>query len=117
MYNFSCNYEVIDVKEHIEKTKDPNPSVRLSALKQMCPCRVKEDIDLFWDRIFEMVEDKDDDVRYQVLHTICDGSPKHLELKVADALEIFNRDPNSKIKRRAHKVLASYLRTGKWNIL
>lgn len=83
----------------------------------MCPCKVKQDIDLFWARIFEMVDDFDPDVRYQVLHTICDGSPNHLELQVKDALEKFNRDPDKKIKRRTHKVLASYLRGRKWNIL
>jgi len=105
------------IEELINKTKSENPKERLNALKQMCPCRVKEDIDLFWNRIFEMVNDTDDDVRYQVIHTICDGAPKHLEQKVSDALEQFNRDSNSDVRRRSHKVLASYLRTGKWNIL
>jgi vesicle coat complex subunit len=105
------------VEEHIKKTQSENPKERLNALKQMCPCRVKEDIDLFWNRIFEMVNDTDDDVRWQVLHTICDGSPKHLEQRVADALEVFNHDSNSEIRRRAHKALGSYLRTGKWNVL
>lgn len=105
------------IEEHIKKTKSENPKERLNALKQMCPCRVKEDIDLFWNRIFEMVNDTNDEVRWQVLHTICDGCPKHLEQKVSNALEEFNRDPNSDIRRRAHKVLACYLRTGKWNIL
>lgn len=37
----------------------------------MCPCKVKCDIDLFWNRVFEMVNDTDKNVRYQVLHTIC----------------------------------------------
>jgi vesicle coat complex subunit len=105
------------VEEHIRKTRSTNPKERLCAVKQMCPCRVKEDIDLFWNRIFEMVNDPDDDVRWQILHTICDGSPKHLEQQVSDALEVFNRDPNSEIRRRAHKALGSYLRTGKWNVL
>ena len=106
-----------DVDTLIEQTKDSNSSVRLNALKKMCPCKIKEDIDVFWDRIFEMVYDVDENVRYQILHTICDGSPNHLEEKVNDALEVFNRDPNNKIRRRAHKVIASYSRTGKWNIL
>lgn len=105
------------VEEHICKTKSKNPKERLCAVKQMCPCKIREDIDLFWNRIFEMVNDPDDDVRWQILHTICDGSPKHLEQQVADALEVFNHDPNSEIRRRAHKALGSYLRTGKWNVL
>ena len=53
----------------------------------------------------------------QVLHTICDGSPATLEGRVADALEVFNRGSDRDIRRQAHKVLASYTRTGKWNIL
>jgi len=53
----------------------------------------------------------------KVLHTLCDGSPDHMEMKVLDALEIFNRDPNQYIRRRAHKVLSSYRRSGKWNVL
>jgi hypothetical protein len=64
-----------------------------------------------------MVDDEDDDVREQVLHNLCDGSPPHMEYKVKEALESFNTDPNKYIRRRAHKVLGSYLRTGKWNVL
>ena len=106
-----------NIKNQIKLTLSENPKERLSALKEMCPCNVKNDIDLFWNRIFEMVYDKNDDVRWQVLHTICDGSPKHLEQKIYESLEIFNHDSNSKIRRRAHKALGSYLRTGKWNVL
>ena len=54
---------------------------------------------------------------FKVLHTLCDGSPKHLEYKVVDALKIFNYDADAGIRRKAHKVLASYDRTGKWNVL
>ena len=61
------------ITEHIKKTKSENPKERLDAVKQMCPCKVKKDIDLFWNRIFEMVTDPDDNVRYQILHTICDS--------------------------------------------
>ena len=53
---------------------------------------------LFWNGFLSM------QVRAQVLHTICDGSPAHLEDRVADALESFNRDPDKKIRRQAHKV-------------
>ena len=65
-----------------------------------------------------MVDDPSPKIRYQVLHNMCDGSPDSMEERVADALEKFNRDPDQEIKRKAHKVvLASYLRTGKWNVL
>ena len=64
-----------------------------------------------------MADDQDPKIRARILHIICDGSPDRVELKVAEALEKFNRDPDREIKRRAHKVLATYSRTGKWNIL
>lgn len=53
----------------------------------------------------------------QTLHTICDGSPSCYEDRVKAALELFNRDADKKIRRQAHKVLASVTRTGKWNVL
>jgi hypothetical protein len=37
-----------------------------------------------------MVDDEAVNVRQQVLHTICDGSPTHLEFDVAEALDGFN---------------------------
>jgi len=109
--------ETQSVDEIIELSKHENPEVRLCAVKQLCPCRVQEDIDKFWNRLFEMVEDEDPRVRYQILHNICDGAPDHLESKFSEAIEKFNRDEDKEIRRRAHKVLASYLRTGKWNVL
>jgi hypothetical protein len=48
---------------------------------------------------------------------MCDGSPDGYEENVVKCLEIFNRDPDKDIRRRAHKVMGSYLRTGKWNVL
>ncbi len=105
------------IEQIIKESHDSNPKIRLRALKEMCPCRVLDDIDKLWTRIFEMVDDYDPDVRYQVLHTICDGSPSHLETKIAESLEKFNHDSDKKIRRKTHKVMASYLKTGKWNIL
>lgn len=64
-----------------------------------------------------MASDTDAAVRGQILHTICDGSPTHVEARVADALDTFGRDPDAAVRRRAHRVLATYSRTGKWNIL
>lgn len=101
----------------ISLTKHSSARVRQRALKEMCPCRVKDDLTEFWERVLEMVSDDAANVRFQVLHTICDGSPTHMEDKVADALDIFNCDLDPKIRRQAHKVLTVYRKTGKWNIL
>jgi vesicle coat complex subunit len=106
-----------DIDVIIDLTHHPNPQVRQRALREMCPCRVKTDIDDFWMRVFEMTDDPAENVRYQVLHTMCDGSPAHLESQVAEGLDHFNRDPDKKIRRQAHKALTAYRRTGKWNIL
>ena len=48
---------------------------------------------------------------------MCDGSPHGYEEQVMECVEKFNRDPNTEIRRKAHKVIASYLRTGEWNVL
>ena len=64
-----------------------------------------------------MLDDPATNVRDQVLHTLCDGSPTQMEYDVAEALEKFNRDPDSGIRRKAHKALTAYRKTGKWNIL
>jgi len=65
-----------------------------------------------------MVTDEDEDVRYQVLHTLCDGSPAHLEHDVMEAVGgAFNRDKSKKIRRAAHKIMGTYKKSGKWNIM
>jgi hypothetical protein len=106
-----------DIQTILALTNHADPIVRQRALKEICPCRVKDDIDLFWERVLQMIDDPADNVREQVLHTLCDGSPDHMEMKVLEALEVFNRDPNQYIRRRAHKVLSAYRRSGKWNVL
>ena len=106
-----------DFIEILSLTHNKNEQIRLKALRRLCPCQVGDEIKLFWDRIFELVEDPSADIRMQVLHNMCDGSPDSCEDRVVDALEFFNRDKDGEIRRKAHKVMASYSRTGKWNIL
>lgn len=107
-----------DIQELIALSHDEHVDVRLAAVSRMCPCRVLHFIiDEFWARVFEMSTDTDSRVRERVLHIICDGSPHHLESEVTATLEKFNHDEVSFIRRRAHKVLATYSRTGEWNIL
>ena len=55
-----------DIDTIIALSKHPNPFVRKKSLFQMCPCRVKGDIENFWDRVIEMVSDEDHLVRAQV---------------------------------------------------
>jgi hypothetical protein len=67
--------------------------------------------------VFNLVEDPDPRIRDRILHIICDGSPARIEEKMVDAMEKFNHDPDSDIRRKAHKVMMHYNKTGKWNIL
>ncbi|CAM4758209.1 unnamed protein product [Rotaria magnacalcarata] len=67
--------ETEDIKTILELTNHVDPIVRQRALKEICPCRVKDDIDVFWERVVEMTDDPADNVREQVLHTLCDGLP------------------------------------------
>ncbi len=55
-----------DIDTILALTKHQNGMVRKKSLFQMCPCRVKGDINLFWERILEMVDDPDPIVRDQV---------------------------------------------------
>ena len=103
--------------EIIHLTKDEDSQVRLKAIQCLCPCKVLRDFDIAYERLFELATDPDPKIRYQVLHNICDGSPKHYEDKVVQALNIFNKDKDKKIRRAANRVLGSVLRRGKWNIL
>mmetsp|Transcript_33039 Transcript_33039/g.29279 ORF Transcript_33039/g.29279 Transcript_33039/m.29279 type:complete len:106 (-) Transcript_33039:52-369(-) len=103
--------------EIIALTAAKDPKIRLKATQEMCPCHVKADREEFWNRIIELATDSDEKIRYQVLHNLCDGSPPHLESRIVETLEIFNRDPNKKIRRAVHKVLGSYLHTGEWNVM
>ncbi len=64
-----------------------------------------------------MADDEDVRIRKRVLHILCDGSPERLEDKIYEALGRFNYDKDSDIRRTTHKVMATYERTGKWNIL
>lgn len=106
-----------DIDEVLKFTYDEDDDIRLEACKELCPCKVQKDIEVFWDRVFEMADDQDVRIRKRVLHIICDGSPERVVDRVYQALLEFNHDKDSEIRRTAHKVILSYERTGKWNIL
>ena len=58
--------DTADITTIISLTHHVDPIVRQRALKEICPCRVKDDIDLFWARVIEMIGDPADSVREQV---------------------------------------------------
>jgi len=92
----------------LELSKSENARDRLRALREFCPCKVRKDFEEVWERVFEMTDDPDEAVRYQVLHTLCDGSPHELEEKIIPVLEVMYNDSCEKIRRQARRVLNSY---------
>lgn len=99
------------------QSRSTDPRQRLNALREFCPCKVRKEVDQLWDRVLEMTNDSNDRVRYQVLHTLCDGSPREREEQIIEALRTMRNDECPKIRRQVRRALASYERTGKWNIL
>lgn len=106
-----------DFEEILKKTYSNKPQERKQALKEFCPCHVKKNIDVIWDRIFEMLEDESPIVRDQVVHSLCDGSPNEKEEQVIEALEKLWNDPDATVRKKVRTALNSYRRTGKWNVL
>jgi HEAT repeat protein len=94
----------------------PESKVRSIALERLRESKIEDEL-TFWNKIFELVEDAAAEVRLQVLLAISEGGDESMEPRLTNALEKFNRDKDSDIKRKAHKIIASYSRTGKLNVL
>jgi hypothetical protein len=111
----SSNFE--DFEDLMTLSRSTDARKRLAALRTFCPCKVKKEVDQLWERVLEMTSDPDDGVRYQVVHTLCDGSPREREEQIIDALRSMRNDKCPKIRRAVRRALVSYDKTGKWNIL
>ena len=117
-----CASSSEDAEELLKLTYSEDPLVRKRALKALCPCHSWRETSLesspseFWDRICDMAQDEERDVRMMVLHTLCDGSPHSRLEDVLAALQVLGRDADPKIRRKARKALNSYQRSGRWNI-
>jgi hypothetical protein len=109
--------EVIDLDRALDETQHPDPRKRIRALHDLCPCQLKADYPEVWDRVLTMVSDGDAKVRGHVLHVLADGSPRHREAEVVQAVERLGNDPDPGLRRRARRLLAHYRRTGKINVL
>ena len=76
-----------EIWHYIELSNSDDPSERLEAARNLCPCHVRRRVDEAWDALYRMMEDPDDDVRVAAYHTLEDGGkPDDPELK-----EIFDR--------------------------
>lgn len=105
-----------EIGTFLEKTHDPDPRVRSAAVNHLCPCHVKHNHTLVWDRVIEMATDTDPKVRQWVLHLLTDGSPRSRQAEVVQVLTRLHDDCDPKVRRRARQILAYYRRTGELNI-
>ncbi len=104
------------LQDALDRTRDRDPRIRRSALLELCPCRVRSDIPIVWERLLEMRSDPEASVRSIVLHSLCDGSPRSLEREVIQAVEDIANDSDRKLRRRARVTLAQYRKTGRINV-
>lgn len=50
---------VITLDEFLKLTYDEDPITRRKALRELCPCHVKHNVEEFWNRIIAMTNDPD----------------------------------------------------------
>lgn len=103
------------IEEVLRETYAPDPALRKSAVRLLCPCELKVNDRAAWDRILELTRDRDLGVRRNALHTLVDGSPREREPEVVEALEGMRDDPDARLRRQVRKLLARYRRTGRIN--
>lgn len=107
----------INIPLLLEGTYSSNPKTRSQSVRQLCPCDVKANVPEVWERILAMVDDPDPATRYQVLHVLCDGSPRTIETGALEALDKLRNDPVKRIRKNARKALGEYSRKGRLNVL
>ena len=106
-----------EIAATLEQTRNPDPSVRRTAIRALCPCHVQANRPEIWDTLIVLAADPNADVRRDVLHTLADGSPREREQQILMLWEAMYQDPDLKIRKQVRSLLAQYRRTGKINIL
>lgn len=86
--------------------------MRQLAVKNLCTCHVRSDYDEVWSCLFRLLDDPDEHVRIDVVHALTDSTPKLRVPAVVDALRGRYQDPDPRVRRRIHKILAWHRRTG-----
>jgi HEAT repeat protein len=107
-----------DEIDHIlELTADDDPLVRRLALKNLCGCHVRADVPRVWDRLYDLIDDPDAGVRFEVVHAFGDSSPNHRAHEIAAAVERLYNDPDPHLRKRVRKLITHYRKTGSVNAL
>jgi hypothetical protein len=102
--------------EILDASRSADPEVGRTAVRELCPCKVKTNVPDVRDRILEMTRDPNLRVRKNALHDMLDGSPRARQADIVAALEQMRNDPDPKLRRNVRKTLARHRRTGKVNI-
>jgi len=100
----------------LEATWSADAKTRADAARELCPCHLRDNTPVVWDRVLELARDPDLRVRKTVLHMMTDGSPREREAEVVAAIETMFHDPDLKQRRVVRRLLANYRRTGKINV-
>jgi hypothetical protein len=106
-----------EIDELVTLTFDADPKIRKAAVADLCPCHVRADFAGAWDRILDMTTDPEPKVRRAVVHALADGSPRNRADQVVAALDSLRNDPDRVVRKQVNKVLGSYRRTGRINVL
>jgi hypothetical protein len=106
-----------EVAELIELSHAHDPRVRKIAVINLCPCHVRSNIPAAWDRVLAMRDDPDPIVRRAVVHMLSDGSPRERAPQIVEALDGMRNDADRVVRRDVRRILASYHRTGRVNVL